>query len=824
MVVNSRKDPAFPLSAPQTSIWADCAANPEDLDYNVSDILDFIGPLNCDALISAVRHTDQEADCLRLRISMDGPTPVQSFSTAPLPFDFAIIDLTAASDPEAQATREAESVRKQPFDLTHGPLARHRLLRLSATHHRWVRVYHHLVMDGYSSLILCSHTEALYNAIRRGETLSPVTLPSYRTFLEDDHAYPNTLAYTRDLTYWRERLKDDRPANAFPSTQPKNGPHQTCLSRTLSVARLDALAQTAKAIGVSTTSLMKTTFLALLGQVADTDQPVVLSAHANRQTRTERASIGQFAVLTPVSADFTHGITFREATCAIHTTSQRDMRHIRLSPSRMRAAGIGVQSLSNLDCALFNALDFPQTLNFDDLLCRIPRIFFGPTPNVSLSFVTYGHDKGDDPACLLWNYATDRFDAAAITRLADRFDTLLEAVAHHPNVRVEDLPRLSPNEEACITAWEVAPPSPPLSTDDLLLHRIRAQASTVSDRIAVTAPDGTLTYGALLSRANAMARHLANYGIGHGDVVGLCLEASTDLIAGMLGIMTAGATVMPLDPRLPSERLSKLSTRAKAVLIHAATQNILKVAQATLILTEKITNTDAIPPSVTTAPTDIAFIYHTSGSTGTPKAVPITHAMISRKIRDIATTFGFGGPDVPETVCVSAAISFDPWMQQIFLGLTNGGHLWLPEYLTLLDPSAFWNALSKAEVTHLNLSPTLIDGLLDTIPNGLTFKVRRAVFGGETLRPDLAAQVAAFVKPHTIWNMYGPTETTIDATGFPLLSPPTQDELPIGSPLPGYVLRVLDAHQRRVAIGEVGELYIGGTGLAAGYLDTPDIT
>ena len=219
--------------------------------------------------------------------------------------------------------------------------------------------------------------------------------------------------------------------------------------------------------------------------------------------------------------------------------------------------------------------------------------------------------------------------------------------------------------------------------------------------------------------------------------------------------------------------------------------------------------------SVPGDPDRVAVIYHTSGSTGRPKPVALSHRALTSRILSMIDWFGLAAGEV---VCAGSTLAFDPFLQQLFFPLCTGGTLWLPERTTLLDPSRFWAEAAEHGLTHLNLVPSQIEPLLRRPPAHGIPSLRRVVIGGERMPADLPVRLAGALGPVAIYNMYGPTEATVDATGHRADPSAAVADVPIGKPLPGCRVRILTENLERVAIGQPGELCIGGVGLAIGYL------
>lgn len=349
-------------------------------------------------------------------------------------------------------------------------------------------------------------------------------------------------------------------------------------------------------------------------------------------------------------------------------------------------------------------------------------------------------------------------------------------------------------------------------------------------QVARRAPDGIATidangqrltsYGELAGLVSHWAARLVGQGVLPGQPVGLCASAEREVPLGFLAILSAGAAVVPLDPALPAERLAALIDGLGCTVV-LASQTGRDALPADLAEKVQVLALETVPeaapaPVIVHDPQHIAVIYHTSGSTGLPKPVALTHATLAARILSMAQWFGITGDEV---VCAGSTLAFDPFLQQLFFALSLGGTLWLPQRETLLDPGQFWPQAAALRVTHLNLVPSQVEALLIAPPAAFLPKLRRVVMGGESVAPALPRRMAEALGAVAIYNMYGPTEATVDATGHRIDPHAETAPFPIGQPLPGCCIRILDDSLVRVAMGEVGEVCIGGAGLAVGYLN-----
>ena len=443
-----------------------------------------------------------------------------------------------------------------------------------------------------------------------------------------------------------------------------------------------------------------------------------------------------------------------------------------------------------------------------------------------------GHDATHFPLTLMavpgealelrFAYRNDLFDRATIDALAGRMVQLLEAVAAEPEQAIGRLDILTADErETVLRTWnDTARPVPLATVPELFAAQVaRSPAAT-----AVVFGDQRLTYAELDARANQLAHHLRGLGVDPEVVVGLCLERSPEMIVGLLGILKAGGAYLPLDPDYPAERLATMLRDAGVgiVVTHSGLRDRLAEHAARLLCldTERaaIARNPASAPISNLLPDNTAYIIYTSGSTGMPKGVMVSHASLASKILTLGQHFGF---DATVRSALLTSSAFDPSIEQATMPLVYGGVAVIVPNATRDDPVQFWRHLQVQDVDYLNCTPSLLESVIGSAPDAAP--VRHLVLGGETFTLELHQEILRHLRTARVTNLYGPTETTIDAIGFDM-SEEFRSPIPIGRPLPGYRVYVLDPCLEPVPVGISGELYIAGAGLARGYVGRATLT
>ncbi|HMC07779.1 MAG TPA: amino acid adenylation domain-containing protein, partial [Actinomycetota bacterium] len=419
-----------------------------------------------------------------------------------------------------------------------------------------------------------------------------------------------------------------------------------------------------------------------------------------------------------------------------------------------------------------------------------------------------------EPGSIAFEYSTDLFEAATIDRMAGHLQTLLEGAVEEPGRRISELPLLTPAErQQILREWNATERVvPQAAVHDLFA----AQAGLTPEAIAVVADDGILTYAELDRRSNRLARRLRRLGVRPGALAAAYVERSTGMMVALFGILKAGGAYMPLDPAYPLERIAVMLEDAHPAVIVAPVPVAGLPASDTPIvgLDDDVTESDA-PLAAGTDPEDLAYVIFTSGSTGRPKGVQVPHRALTNLLGSMGEAPGLSGGDVLLAV---TTLAFDIAGLELFLPLVTGARVVLASRETAGDPSALAALIDESGATVMQATPATWRMLIDSGWGGRPGL--RVLCGGEALPVQLAGELRA--RSGELWNVYGPTETTIWSTAERVEE--VGSTVSIGRPIANTSVYVLDARLQPVPRGARGELYIGGRGVARGYLDRPELT
>ncbi|HEU4407574.1 MAG TPA: amino acid adenylation domain-containing protein [Polyangiaceae bacterium] len=819
MPAASRGGP-LPLSFAQQRLWFIEQLEPGRPTYNIATALRFEGPLDVATLGRAVDEIIRRHEALRTTFGEEGGEPFQRVHE-PAPRPLPLLDLSGAGDAgarEREALRLAALEAARPFDLAAGPLLRLLLLRIAEAEHVLVACVHHIVSDGWSLRVLVGELAALYAAFARG---LPSPLPELPLQYADYAAWQRRAlagdALERALAYWKRRLAGLTPLD-LPTDRPRPpvASHRGAVTPVeLPAPLVERLHALARREGATLFMVLLAAFQALLGRLAGQDDVAVGTPVAGRTYADFEGLIGFFVNTLVLRADLSGDPTFRDLLAQVKGTTLDAFEHQTLPVERLVESIAPARDRSREP--LFQAMFALQNVPAGEARVEGLAMTARPLTSGAAKFdLTLALDEDGGALRGVLEYATDLFDEATAVRLVGRLRALLEGVARDSSARLGALPIATDAELAELRRWSDGGPIGP--TGECLHALVEAQAARGPDAPAVEGGGEALSYRELDRRADALAWRLRGLGAGPEARVGVCLERSPSLIVALLGVLKAGAAYVPLDPAYPADRLAFMlaDSGAEVLVTRRALGARLPASPARPLYLDDVDADDAAPrgrPPPAASPEHLAYVIYTSGSTGRPKGVAITHRSAAAFVRWARLVFSerdLGG------VLAATSVCFDLSVFEIFVPLSAGGTVLLAGNALDLPSLSY-----RDRVTLLNTVPSAAAELVRA--GGLPASVRVVNLAGEPLPLPLAR--AVYEAPHVerLYNLYGPTEDTTYST-FDLVerdaaSPPT-----IGRPVAGTRAYVLDRHLRPAPPGVRGELYLGGAGLARGYLGRPGLT
>jgi len=812
-----------PVSFAQQRLWFLDQLHPGSSTYNIARRIRISGVLDLDALRRSLDGVVQRHESLRTTIRAVDGNPQQivaASASVPLP----VVDLSSDPERDARAQQLAVEEVRKPFALDRGPLFRALLLRLAPEEHLLVLTVHHVISDAWSLGILLREMGALYQTFIRAEPSALAELPiQYGDFAAWQQRALGGEALERELGYWREQLKDLPPAlqlatdRARPETQTTRGARQ---SITVPMSVSERLKELSRQEGVTLFTTLLAAFHTLLGRYTGQEDIVVGTPIAGRTHSETEGLIGLFVNTLALRLDLSGNPTFRELLHRAREVTLGAYAHQSIPFERLVEELQPERDLSRtpLFQVAFAFQNFPShNLKLPGLTLRSEPAEIG---SAKFDLMLYMWKRADGLRAVL-EYNVDLFDPGTIIRMLGHFLVLLEEISRHPDRRLADLALLSAEEkQQLLVAWNDTAAE---FRHDLLIHDlIEEQAARTPDAVAVISGRQQLTYRELDRKANQLARHLQELGVGPESRVAISMDRGPHLIVGLLGVLKAGGAYVPLDPAYPAERRRFLLRDAQvAVLLtdDGLTERVSGGETVTVVQLDRelawLASGSECSVGGGADPSQLAYVIYTSGSTGTPKGVGITHAnavaFLSWARKDISAASG-------AQVLATTSINFDLSVYEIFGTLSWGGTVHLHDSaLNLPDRSEFRDSSAP---TLLNTVPSAAAALvrLRAMPPGL---VRVNLAGEPVSRSLVDALYATGVEQ--VFNLYGPTETTTYSTAGHL--PAGDAGIPgIGRPIANTQAYVLDAWLEPVPIGVPGELYLGGAGVARGYLKRPALT
>lgn len=823
---NRKASGIYPLSHAQESLWFIYQLDPASCLYNVYEAIRLAGPLNCAALEAAFDSVVRRHDAFRTSFSNFDGSPAQVISEHSQ-FSLKSVDLTELEENqrEEQILKLVEAEIRKPFDLSKDCLLRACLFKISGTDHILTLCTHHIVSDLHSFVILHDEISRYYNHLCAGTAieLPPVKLqfPEYASCQRE--RFSSSIA-AENLAWWKKQFSGDLPVLNLPTDRPRaaqktfaGGKLNLNFDRGLS----ESIKELSKSEGLTTYQLLLTVFNAVLHRYTG-QSSMTIGCPISERNRTEiEGTIGYFINTLPLKLHISPGTTFRSALKNTREALLDALAHQEFVVDR-----------------LVEELQTDRIPGRNPLFQAVFQFLPGATIPLKLTGLSTNHiDVGtgtakfelnltlaDDSKGLTGNieYSADLFDETTIRRMMTHFKVLLRSAVTNPESPIGKLEMLPDYEKQTVLIdWN-------RTTAELgkePIHRyFEARATERPEAVALKFEGSQITYGELNQRANRVAACLIRSGVKKGEFVGFCIDRSFEMIVGLLGVLKAGGAYVTFDPAYPQERLSYMfgDTNVQVFLTTSKHKHLAPESVKCICLDElqdPLGQTLLENPSIPVCINDPAYVIYTSGSTGLPKAVVVPHRGIVRLVKG-ANYLKLTAQDV---FLQFAPISFDASTLEIWGPLANGGQLVIfpPNFVSL---EQLGETIWRHEITTLWLTAGLFHQMIEHHIGSLV-NVKYLLAGGDVLSPAHVKKALSELPQTTIINGYGPTENTTFTCCYTV--PRTwsgEQSIPIGTPISNTQAYILDSEMQPCPIGVFGELYVGGDGLAAGYLNAPELT
>jgi amino acid adenylation domain-containing protein len=816
-----------PLSYAQQRLWFLERLQPGNSAYHMAAGVWLEGPLRHEELRRALQQLVQRHEILRTSFHAEAEGPVQRVHEA-VELELPVVEVAGQHREERrqQARQRAIEEARRPFQLESLPLLRAVLVKVGPEEHLLTVVLHHIIADGWSVAVVVRELGALYQAQVEGrEAQLPELAVQY-----GDYARWQRQALVpvvqQQLEYWKQQLSGAPEVLALPTDKPRPAV-QSYRGGRVAVQVPGVVAQALQALsrreGATLYMTLLASFQVLLARYASVKDVVVGTPVAGRTQANTESLVGLFVNTLVLRTQLSGAGSFREVLRRVKEVTLGAYAHQEVPFEKLVEVLQPRRDLSH--APLFQVMFALQ--NMPRQAPELAGLKLSPEPleEGAAKFdltLTLQQEAGGLEGSLEYN--ADLFEPATVERMVRHLSTLLAGVAADAEASVWTLPLMEPGErQQVVEQWNATAVAG--AWEGTLHGLFEAQAVRSPEAVAVVCGDARLSYRELEQRANQMAWHLRAQGVGPEVRVGVCARRSVELVVALLGILKAGGAYVPLDPNYPRERLVYMAQDAglRLLVTHGVEVQELFGSHFPVMTVREVlaasARTEAPEPSA--SPDTLAYVIYTSGSTGRPKGVAVTHRQLVHSTHARAVYY----PEPVERFLMLSSFAFDSSVAGIFWTLVQGGALVLPEEGVQQDPQRLAEGMAREGITHLLCTPGLYGLLLaEHAERRQLDGLRTAIVAGEACPRELVERHHALLGRTVLYNEYGPTEATVWSTVHRCEVGEPRAHVSIGRPIPNVRVYLLDEALQPVPAGLPGELFVGGPGVARGYLERPELT
>ena len=821
----------IPLSFAQQRLWFLDQLVPGNPFYNVSFAARLNAPLNAAVLKQSFNAIVQRHEALRTTFTAVDGVPVQVIAPS-LEIPLPVSDLRGLSPSQQQAEVSSLAVEEaqKPFNLEKGPLLRVKVAHLGNEEYVLLVTMHHIISDEWSTELLINEVAAHYEAFAEGKEVSLPELPiQYADYAVWQRELLTGKVLEEHLAYWEKQLERAPAELKLPADRPRPATQSYSGGRVrfnVSAQLLEELKKLTQEENATLFMTMLAAFKTLLYRYTGQHDIVVGSPIANRNRVEIERLIGVFVNTLVLRTKLEDHLTFRDLL------------------QRVREVALGAYAHQDLPFEkLVDKLQLERDMSHNPLF----QVMFvqqqaamqaqrpqADSENLSIKGVDNASSKfdlwlslteSDDGIDCVLEYSADLFDAATAEQMVDHFQVLLKSIAAEPDRCISELPWLTETERRqLLFGWNDTATDHPL---DLCLHQFfEQQVSRTPNATALIFEDRRLSYAQLNEQANRLAHRLRRSGVGADSLVAVLMERSVEMVLSLLAILKAGGAYVPLDPQYPHERLLMMLDDAAPRVVLTQSHLRERVPAQAIEVIEVDADRELELESVANiasevGPENLAYVIYTSGSTGKPKGVMVAHKGVCNRLLWMQEVYGL---DESDRVLQKTPFSFDVSVWEFFWPLMTGATLVVAKPEGHKDSSYLLQLIASEGVTTLHFVPPMLRVFLEEESLEECGSVKRVICSGEALSWELQEKFFAHMAETELHNLYGPTEASIDVTWWQCERGEARREVPIGRPIANTQVYVLDTRMEPVATGVVGDLYLGGVGLARGYLGRPGLT
>ncbi|HQZ05152.1 MAG TPA: amino acid adenylation domain-containing protein [Burkholderiaceae bacterium] len=814
---------SLPLSLSQLEVWRDQRAWPGSAHLNLGGTAFFEGPLDLLRLRRALTQLVAENAVLRLVLRDDGTQLLLSQFEPEL----QIIDFSDQAQPRDAMRQWWQDWMRQPFALTDAPPWRFALLRASNTLHGGTIQFHHLIMDGWGTTQVMRRWSEIYNSIDEGTAPAPPQPDlSYLKFIEESLAYRDSEAFARDAAFWRAQVPHLAPPlfqRRHAGARRENLAAAHLVVETITRADYDRLNQYAASLHITPFNFFLAAIALVFAQDDAHGQVLIGVPSLNRGGRRYRDTMGMFVGVMGIPVAVDPDMTAAALVAAVGATMRSALRHSRYPLSELaRALEVARAGREGLFDVLLSFERQDYQVSFGDAELVESRQLFSGTARYPLGITVCEFHARQDLELVL--EASDAyFSREDAAQLAARIWRIVQMLAGQPDIGLGEIALLSEAERAHIVIGRHT---------EVICHPNPGTCIAAFERHVASRPEATclvwdggqMDYRTVNARAHQLAQRLRDLHAGPGRIVAVAMQRSPDLVVAMLAIAKAGAAFLPLDPDAPVARLAAVlqDSAALALLVQQHDWDRLAPLHTQTMVGGWAQDLDVFAPCealAVPASGDLAYVLFTSGSTGRPKGVMVAHGTLMRRMAWLTREWGVTAQD---RAALATQATFDPSLIEWCLPLVNGACIALAPPGRLRPQSLAEFAL-RHKVTIMAFVPSTLAGFLDVAADASGLALRVACCGGEVLAPELARRYLGGTRAR-LFNVYGPTEACIFATAWECRRDSDATVLPVGRPVDDTRIYVLNSRLQPVPDGIAGEVFIGGSALAGGYLHRTELT
>ncbi|MET4141838.1 amino acid adenylation domain-containing protein [Pedobacter sp. UYP1] len=832
----------FPMHPAQQDVFIDQLININSPHYNINNYFKITGTLNIDKFISTIVSSAAVFDVFKMAIATADFNPGYQINEQERELPVQLLDFSGDDHPAELILQWIENQNDRPLSLEKSSLpVEQYILKATDNEHYYYFKFHHLLFDGYSVRVWANYISSKYKSLLNNDQDVFVS-PSYLQEVEKAVAHRGSDAYQVSAAYWKAKLKA-KPASVLQpayNALDELGKESKCYTHILAKKEQIQLAQLAVDSQARLQHLTIAAMVIYLAKMYGLERSLFGTAAHKRNQKEQREILGMFSGVAPFEGNYQPTTKLIDFIQHIAQSQKEDYKHLDYIAGDLSRHFKHDPLAGPFFDFVINHIVFDLSFNLGSGIQTAHEVRFSRHQQTPLEIMWLDHGE-DQPLQLVIGFRHEYFRETEIALFAEQLLAIMKQFTQALQLNVEEIEvdteagipafvkrknkvEITAEELSLLKTFNATAADYPL--DQNLIQLFTAQANLHPDAIAVLVHDEQLTYSELDQKSNQLGHYLRNAGVQENTLVPICIDRSVEMVIGILGILKAGGAYVPVDPEYPQERVNfLLADTGAAIVVSSTAQHKLFAHQENIHVISMDADWEEIAQQPVSSlanelyPDQLCYVIYTSGSTGQPKGVMVEHRNVVNLVYDRQELLKLGNTD---RVAAFTSYTFDPFVEQLFLSLLNGAGLVLISKEVQLDAEALVALLNKEQVTYILNTP----GFLRNVPFEQAPRSLKAVMvGGERCTTLLAEQWTTQLPDLHFYVAYGPTECTVTSTIY--LYPEDHKEgkyLPIGKPTRNQQIHIVDSNGNLLPLGEPGEIWIGGAGVARGYLNREELT